>query len=135
MMQFVLNSLLKKKFWTSQKCICRRHNKCDSKIEICYGMGREKISKRRNYWLSSFSSFPKFFSTASFFRVVNSFPNKPWILLVCCTRLLKTRWGKEKLLVTSNFSFSRSVFYLFESFLPFSLNLKLSSANSFNLTL
>ena len=27
--------------------------------------------------------------------------------------LLKTLWEKEKLLVTSNFSFSRSVFYLF----------------------
>ena len=44
---------------------------------------------------------------------VNPFPNKPWFLRVCCTRLLKTLWEKEKLLVTSNFSFSHSVFYLF----------------------
>ena len=41
----------------------------------------------------------------------NPFPNKPWFLRVCSTRLLKTLWEKEKLLVTSNFSFSHSVFY------------------------
>ena len=30
------------------------------------------------------------------------------------TSLLKTLWEKEKLLITSNFSFSHSVFYQFE---------------------
>ena len=40
------------------------------------------------------------------------FPNKPWLLRVCSTSVLKTQWEKEKLLVTSNFSFSRGVFYL-----------------------
>ena len=43
----------------------------------------------------------------------NLFPNKPWFLRVCSTSLLKTLWEKEKLLVTSNFSFSHSVFYPF----------------------
>ena len=43
--------------------------------------------------------------------VVNPFPNKPWILRVCSTSLLKTLWEKEKLPVTSNFSFSHSVSY------------------------
>ena len=48
--------------------------------------------------------------------------------------LLKTPREKEKLLITSNFSFSGSVFYpLLANFLPFSLDLKLSSANSFSL--
>ena len=42
---------------------------------------------------------------------LNPFPNKPWFLRVCRTSLLKTLWEKEKLLVTSNFSFSHSVFY------------------------
>ena len=42
---------------------------------------------------------------------INPFPNKPWFLRVCSTSLLKTQWEKEKLLVTSNFSFSHSVFY------------------------
>ena len=46
-------------------------------------------------------------------NVFNPFPNKPWFLRVCSTSLLKTLWEKEKLLVTSNFSFSHSVFYLF----------------------
>ena len=40
------------------------------------------------------------------------FQNKPWVLRFCRTSLLKTLWEKEKLLVTSNFSFSHSVFYL-----------------------
>ena len=42
------------------------------------------------------------------------FPNKPWFLRICSTNLLKTLREKEKLLVTSNFSFSHSVFYPFE---------------------
>ena len=42
---------------------------------------------------------------------LNPFPNKPWFSRVCTTSLLKTLWEKEKLLVTSNFSFSHSVFY------------------------
>ena len=43
----------------------------------------------------------------------NLFPNKPWFLRVCRTSLLKTLREKEKLLITSNFSFSHSVFYPF----------------------
>ena len=45
-----------------------------------------------------------------FWQRVNPFPNKPWFLHVCSTSLMKTLWEKEKLLVTSNFSFSHSVF-------------------------
>ena len=48
-----------------------------------------------------------------FIKRLNPFPNKPWFLRVYITRLLKTLWEKEKLLVTSNFSFSHNVFYLF----------------------
>ena len=44
---------------------------------------------------------------------LNPFPNKPWFLCVCSKILLKTLWEKKKLLVTSNFSFSHSVFYPF----------------------
>ena len=46
---------------------------------------------------------------------------------------LKTLWEKEKLLVTSNFSFSHCVFDPLKNFLLFSSNLKLSSAKSFSL--
>ena len=46
---------------------------------------------------------------------------------------LKTLWEKEKLLITSNFSFSHYVFCFLESFLPFPSNLELLSAISVNL--
>ena len=44
---------------------------------------------------------------------LNPFPNNPWFSHVCYTSLLKTLREKEKLLVTSNFTFSLSVFYPF----------------------
>ena len=44
---------------------------------------------------------------------VNPFSNKPWFLRICSVSLMKTLMEKEKLLVTSNFSFSHSVFYQF----------------------
>ena len=43
-------------------------------------------------------------------NIFNPFPNKPWFLRVCSGSLLKTLWEKEKSLLTSNFSFSHSVF-------------------------
>ena len=43
----------------------------------------------------------------------NSFPDKPGCLLACSKGLLKALWEKEKLLVTSNFSISQSIFYPF----------------------
>ena len=68
---------------------------------------------------------------------LNPLPNKSWFLRVCSTCLSKMVWGKEKLFVTSNFSFSLSVFYPFYKFfiifLPFSTNSNVLSANSFNL--
>ena len=45
------------------------------------------------------------------YKRVNPFPNKPLFLRVCNTSLSKTLWEKKKLLVTSNFYFSPSVFY------------------------
>ena len=57
---------------------------------------------------------PFYFMIWSIVNVFNPFPNKTWILRVCSTSLLKTLREKEKLLVTSNFSFSYSVFYQFE---------------------
>ena len=44
-------------------------------------------------------------------NLFNPFPNKPWFLWIYSTSLLKTLWEKEKMLVTSIFSFSHSVFY------------------------
>ena len=44
------------------------------------------------------------------YLTINSFQKKPLFLRVCISSLLKTLWEKEKLLVTSNFSFSHSIF-------------------------
>ena len=70
--------------------------------------------------LTMFCTFPnKFQSLSKIYFVVcncfqfNPFPNKPWLLCVCSTSLLKTLWEKGKLLVTSNFSFSHHDFYPF----------------------
>ena len=46
-------------------------------------------------------------------RLLHPSSNKPLFLRVCSTGPLKTLREKEKLLVTSNFSFSHSVFYPF----------------------
>ena len=53
------------------------------------------------------------------------FPNKPLFLGVCSTSLLKTLWVKEKLLITSNFSFSHSVFYPLKEFYSNFIKLKI----------
>ena len=74
---------------------------------------RKFCGKRRKCKLPAFSPYPAIFSKGLILKVINPFPNKPWFLRVCCTSLLKTLWEKEKLLVTSNFSFSHSVFYPF----------------------
>ena len=57
--------------------------------------------------------------------VFNPFPNKPWFLRVCSTSRLKTLWEKEKLLITSNFSFSHSVFYPFGKLSTIFIKLKI----------
>ena len=57
---------------------------------------------------------------------LNCFQNKPLFLHVCSTSLLKTLWEKEKLLVTSNFSFSFSVFHPFKRIFIIFIKLKLS---------
>ena len=55
--------------------------------------------------------------------VFNPFPNKPWFLHVCSSSLLKTLWENEKLLITSNFSFSPLCAYkeLSAIFIPFKI--------------
>ena len=62
---------------------------------------------------------------------LNPFPNKPWFSRVCCTSLLKTLWEKEKLLVTSNFSFSHSVFYPFTELYATYINFEIVVCNLF----
>ena len=80
-------------------------------------VGKGEIARYEPFLL-----FPQCFRKACFhgtskgvivWEWVNPFSNKPLVLCVCSTSLLKTLWVKEKLHITSNFSFSRSVFYPF----------------------
>ena len=48
--------------------ICRRQNKCDWKIEICFGKGRKHCGKRRKCWLPAFSPFPTMFLKGFFIQ-------------------------------------------------------------------
>ena len=72
-----------------------------------YSRGGNITRKPKHSKYYSSDSLSNHYQTLKF----NPFPNKPWFLSVCNTSLLKTLWEKEKLLVTSNFSFSHSVFY------------------------
>ena len=58
-------------------------------------------------------SCKKLFLNRCKINMFHPFPKKPWFLRVCTTILLKTLWENEKLLVTSDFSFSHRVFYQF----------------------
>ena len=65
---------------------------------------------------------------------INTFPNKPWFLVSAVQAFGKHCGKKEKLLVTSNFSFSHRVFYSFGELSHTFIKLKIvSSANSFSL--
>ena len=59
------------------------------------------------------------------------FPNEPLFLRVCCKSLLKTLWEKEKLLVTSNFSFSHSAFFPSRELYAIFINFKIAVCKLF----
>ena len=83
----------------------------DRKIVRC-GMLSKPILRNRLYCLYTFDIIAKRnYRILSWRLPFNPFPKKPWFLRFCSTSLLETLWEKEKLLVTSNFSFSHSVFY------------------------
>ena len=70
---------------------------------------------------------------SSLFYTVNPFPNKPCFLHVCSISLLKHR-GKIKNCSYRAISPFPTVFStILDNFLPFSLNMKLSTANYFSL--
>ena len=72
------------------------------------------------------------YESHSALNILKPFPNKSYCLRVCITRLLKTLWEKEKLLITSNFSFSHNVFYPFEEFSSIFTKYQSSSPSSFS---
>ena len=119
-----LNELSKEAFWKH----CCKTRKCWLLAFSLFPTMISTLSKTANIILSTavyqhyicclkmllIWFWAKIFSFIRLNKAVNPFPNKPWFLHVCITSLLKTLWEKEKLLVTSNFPFSHSVFYPFE---------------------
>ena len=83
--------------------------------------------------MSNFTFSHYVFHAMCILKFFNPFPNKPWFLRVCSTSLLKTQWGKEKLLVTSNFSFSHSVFYPFGELYTIFIKLKIVVCEFFSI--
>ena len=80
-----------------------------------------RIQNHKQTWGCIESPFHRRWLVSSYicyWSMFNPFQNKPLFLHVCITSLLKTLWEKEKLLVTSNFSFSHTVFYPFKELSP-----------------
>ena len=99
----------------NNKILCMSNLKAfaDEKIVEIY-FGKDK----KHFWKMLATSILSFYHNVFKRRLVQDnltlSQNKPWFLRVCSRTLLKTLWEKEKLLITSNFSFSHSVFYLLE---------------------
>ena len=79
---------------------------------ICFSLDQSKILSFVNELIATFSVICSFFEfwTVSKWSI-SPFPNKPWFFTIYNISLLKTMREKEKLLITSNFSSSHSVFY------------------------
>ena len=84
------------------------------------------------YWYSKFPFLHTFLLIKILLRY-NPFPYKPWFLCVCSTSILKTLLEKEKLLIMSNYPFPSVFSTCSVYFVPFSSNMKLSSAKSSSL--
>ena len=107
-------------------------------MEMVFHRVENIVGKGKNAGSQHFILFPKWFLKTFFSGALNVIIVWQKVLTlsqtspgVCRTSLLKTLWEKEKLFVTSNFSFSHSVFYPFGEPSAIFINLKLSSANSF----
>ena len=94
--------------------------KLDENGRKLYKRVENTVGKGKIAHYTQFLLFPKCFQRACFPGVskgviewewINPFPNKPWCLQY---KSFENTVEKEKLLVTSNFSFSHCVFYLFE---------------------
>ena len=85
--------------------------------------------KKRKHWEPNFL----FFFSSMFSSLFNPFLNRLCFLRFCSTSLLKTLLEKKKLLVTSNFSFSRSVSYSFGELSDIFITLRIVVCKLFSL--
>ena len=103
-------------------------------IDTCQSAKSAQIYMGRNFGKWAILYLSKGHSATRFKPLFNPYPSKPWLLGVCGSSLLKALWKKEKLLVTSNFSFSHGVFYHFGVLSYIFVRLKLSSAKKWIFT-
>ena len=126
--------------------MCRQQSQNAPMINSVFG----RVEKEKIIVTSTFSFF-NCFSKAVRYRIkryrvklapidsflqhdnLKPFPNKPWFSHVCSSSLLKTQWEKEKLLATSNFSFSHSIFYLFKELSAIFIKFKIVVCKHFEL--
>ena len=92
---------------------CGRRRNCSLCRHVKIGMCLWRFKKK--YILLQMASHNYAWTSFS----LNPFPNKPRFLRVCSTSPLKTLWEKEKLLVTSNFSFSQCFLPVWRTFCHF----------------
>ena len=135
-MYYSLHCRMLKRLWRSRPDCCRSNcgknqvadeEKNKIKKEEPVDVKRSKKFLKRQYLKPSLGDFTlpeytekviiygflmvySYFSFRIFKQIVNPFSNKPCFLHFYSTSLLKTLLKKEKLSVTSNFSFSLSVF-------------------------
>ena len=95
----------------------------DPEKQVLFGNGLTKIllERARDILVNLLSSAMTYLRQMLTSTVhLTLFLNKCWFLHVCSTSLYKPLLKTEKLLITSNFSFSHSVFSpLVQTFLPF----------------
>ena len=108
------------RIWNLYHLLSKSYGQCSSFLQTDYQINRQ-TDREKNYILLIYWFLGLWKSGRSGVLIrdplvsshMNPFPLndtfwRPWE-----TSLLKTLWGKEKLLLTSNFSISRSVFYPF----------------------
>ena len=99
--------------WSKLKAFADDNINVNHKLKFDLERGENIVGKGENASYDNFLFFLKCLRKAIFSGSFNPFPHndtfwRPWE-----TSLLKTLWEKEKLLVTSNFSFTHSVFHPF----------------------
>ena len=95
--------------WSKLKALADDKINVTKKLTIATGRVEDIVGKGVNADYHHFFLFPLCFEKV----LINPFPHNDTFCRPWETSLLKTLWEKEKFLVTSNFSFSHSVFYPF----------------------
>ena len=82
-------------------------------IEVLIESVENIVGKAENAGYQHFLLFPQCYQKAFSSGALTLSQTSPGFYLFAKTSLLETLWEKEKLLITSKFSFSLSVFYPF----------------------